>query len=81
MTFATVDQKVQKKLWRSIMGSREINEIVVTDIRMSFSSMVVFMVKWAIATIPALIILTVVGSILLGILRIIFGELHHGMRF
>jgi len=81
MTFATVDQKVQKKLWRSIMGSREINEIVVTDIRMSFSSMVVFMVKWAIATIPALIILTVVGSILLGILRIIFGEFHHGMRF
>jgi hypothetical protein len=61
------------------MGSREINEIVVTDIRMSFSSMVVFMVKWAIATIPALIILTVVGSILLGILRIIFGGFHPGM--
>jgi ABC-type multidrug transport system permease subunit len=46
---------------------------------MSFSSMVVFMVKWAIATIPALIILTVVGSILLGILRIIFGGFHPGM--
>jgi len=64
-----------------IMGSREINEIVVTDIRMSFLSMVVFMVKWAIATIPALIILTVVGSLLLGILRIIFGGFHPGMRF
>jgi hypothetical protein len=44
------------------MASREINEVVVTDIRMSFPSMVVFMVKWAIATIPAIIILTVVGS-------------------
>jgi hypothetical protein len=65
----------------NFMGSREINEIVVTDIRMSFSSMVVFMVKWAVATIPALIILTVVGSILLGILRIIFGGFHPGMRF
>jgi hypothetical protein len=67
----------------NFMGSREINEIVVTDIRMSFSSMVVFMVKWAIATIPALIVLTVVGSILLGILRIIFGGFHPGigMRF
>jgi hypothetical protein len=43
--------------------------------------MVVFMVKWAVATIPALIILTVVGSILLGILRIIFGGFHPGMRF
>ncbi len=63
----------------NFMGSREINEIVVTDIRMSFSSMVVFMVKWAIATIPALIILTVVGSILLGIFRIIFGGFHPGM--
>ena len=63
------------------MGSREINEIVVTDIRMSFSSMVVFMVKWAVATIPALMILTVVGSILFGILRIIFGGFHPGMRF
>ena len=62
------------------MGSREINEIVVTDIRMSFSSMVVFMVKWAVATIPALMILTVVGSILLGILRIILGGFHPGMR-
>jgi len=32
--------------------------VVVTDIRMPFWSMVVFMVKWAIAAIPALVILT-----------------------
>ena len=33
--------------------------VVVTDIRMPFWSMVVFMVKWAIAAIPALILLAV----------------------
>ena len=44
--------------------SKELNGVVVTDIKMPFSSMVVFMVKWAIATIPALIILAVVGSII-----------------
>lgn len=35
--------------------------VVVTDIQMRFSSMVVFMVKWAIASIPALIILFAIG--------------------
>lgn len=32
-------------------------EIVISDIKMTFSSMVVFMVKWAVATIPAAFIL------------------------
>lgn len=43
--------------------SEESNDapVVVTDIRMRFSSMVVFMVKWAIASIPALIILFAIG--------------------
>jgi hypothetical protein len=63
------------------MASREINEVVVTDIKMSFPSMVVFMVKWAIATIPAIIILTAVGSIMLGLLKIIFGSFHQRMMF
>jgi len=34
--------------------------VVVTDIRMPLWSMVVFMVKWAIAAIPALVILTAI---------------------
>jgi hypothetical protein len=54
----------------------EYNSVVVTDIKMPFSSMVVFMVEWAIATIPALIILTVIGSITLGILSAIYGGFH-----
>ncbi len=41
-------------------------EVRVTDIRMPFGSMVLFMVKWAIASIPALIILVVVGAALWG---------------
>jgi hypothetical protein len=61
------------------MGSKNISEVVVTDIKMSFSSMVVFMVKWAIATIPAIIILSVVGSIIFGLLRALFGSFHHQM--
>jgi hypothetical protein len=63
------------------MASKETNEVVVTDIKMSFSSMVVFMVKWAIATIPAIIILTAVGSITWGLLNLIFGGFHHRMTF
>lgn len=39
-------------------------EVRVTDIQMPFGSMVVFMVKWAIASIPALIILVVLGAVL-----------------
>jgi len=49
----------------------EKNEVVVTDIQMSFGSMVVFMIKWAIAAIPALIILSVIGAIATGILSAI----------
>lgn len=39
-------------------------EVVVTDIRMPFLSMVTFMVKWAIASIPAMVILLVLGAFL-----------------
>ena len=38
--------------------------VIVTDIRMPFWSMVVFMVKWAIAAIPAIILLATIAAIL-----------------
>jgi len=38
-------------------------EVTVTDVRMPFWSMVVFMVKWAVAAIPALIILVVLTAL------------------
>jgi hypothetical protein len=37
--------------------------VVVTDIQMPFGSMIVFMVKWAIAAIPAMLILFLTGVI------------------
>jgi hypothetical protein len=49
------------------------NHVVVTDIRMPFMSMVTFMVKWAIAAIPAIIILAVIGSVLVGFFGGILG--------
>jgi len=39
------------------------NHVTITDIKMPFLSMVLFMVKWAIASIPAIIILWVIGAI------------------
>lgn len=52
-------------------------EIVVTDIKMPFMSMVVFMIKWAIASIPAFILL----SILFGIFTLIFGSFMGSMTY
>ena len=44
------------------------NEVVITDVRMPFWSMVVFMVKWALASIPAIIILAFLAVFVLSIL-------------
>lgn len=43
------------------MLSVERQETVITDIKMPFWSMVTFMVKWAVAAIPAVIILFFAG--------------------
>jgi hypothetical protein len=50
----------------------ERQEVVVVDIKMPFTSMVGFMVKWAIASIPALIILFVLGLIGAAVLGVFF---------
>jgi hypothetical protein len=41
--------------------------VVVTDIQMPFWSMVVFMVKWSVASIPAAIILLIIVTLFLGV--------------
>jgi CHASE2 domain-containing sensor protein len=51
--------------------------VVVTDIHMSFSSMVIFMVKWAIASIPALLILFLLGAVAIGFLKGLLGSSAH----
>ena len=49
------------------IDDRNKNEVVITDIKMQFGSMVVFMVKWVIASIPAMIILFLVGFMVMGV--------------
>jgi hypothetical protein len=53
----------------------------VTDIRMPFWSMVVFMVKWVFASIPAMIIFSLVAGVIMAVLSIVFGSVwgFHGM--
>lgn len=51
----------------------EQQEIIITDIRMKFWSMVWFMVKWAFASIPALIILGAIIMIIGTIIAAVFG--------
>ncbi|MDP5291324.1 hypothetical protein Q9290_03315 [Oceanimonas sp. CHS3-5] len=53
----------------------EKQQVTVVDIKMPFMSMVIFMVKLAIASIPAFIIISVV----FGVLAAIFGGIFHGM--
>ena len=57
---------------RASKSNNDPKEVVVTDIQMPFGSMIVFMVKWVIASIPAFIILfalfTIVSAIFGGIL-------------
>jgi len=51
--------------------SNDKQEVVVTDIEIPFISMVVLMIKFAIASIPALIILTLLG----GLFSVVFGSI------
>ena len=60
------------------MENSNAGEVTVVDIKMSFWSIVVFMVKASIAAIPAIIILTLVGSLVMSILGATFGvTIHH----
>ena len=49
---------------------RVFNNVKVLDFDMEFGTMVIFMVKWAIASIPAMIILFVIGTLLVSIFGI-----------
>lgn len=63
------------------MGQRQ--EITVVDIKMPFGSMVVFMVKWAIASIPAFLILLVLMSAVMMFFGILggLGGMRPGMHW
>lgn len=55
------------------MDNNESNQVTIVDVKMPFWSMVVFMVKAAIASIPAFIILAIIGAIFFVVLGGIFG--------
>ncbi len=58
--------------------------VIVTDINMSFGSMVVFMVKWSLAAVPAMIILfsllAIVSTIFGGMFAALLGGLFSGFN-
>ena len=54
----------------------ERQEVVVVDVKIPFWSMVVLLVKWALASIPAILILFVIGSLLAALFG---GVLHWNM--
>src|SRR5713226_8819688 len=55
------------------MPAQPTNPVSVTDVDMPFLSMVRFMVKWAIAAIPAFIILMILGALFWGVILGTFG--------
>jgi len=57
-----------------MLDSNDKQRVVVTDVQIPFGSMVVLLVKWALAAIPAMIILLVLGSMFGGVIAWIF---HH----
>ena len=48
-------------------------QIVITDVKIPFWSLVVLLVKWALAAIPAVIILVVIGAVASAALNLLLG--------
>ena len=60
---------------------QDAQKVVVTDIRMPFWSMVMFMVKLVFASIPALVIFSTIISLIMAVITMLFGAMwgFHGM--
>ncbi|MGY6277776.1 hypothetical protein [Methylomonas sp. MgM2] len=50
------------------MSDEEAQKVIVVDLQMPFLSIVVLMVKWALASIPAIIILATIFSLVSGLM-------------
>ena len=70
LSFDMLDKEKLDELedFNPVDEKNNIDNVVVTDIKMPFISMVEFMVKWAIASIPALIILFFISAFLLSLI-------------
>jgi len=54
------------------MENTNLTDVSIVDIRMPFVSMVIFMVKAAVAFIPAAIILALIGAMFMGLIAGIY---------
>jgi len=65
---------IKKNKEESEENTEDISRVEIINIKMPFGSMVVFMVKWAIASIPAIIILWILfmmfGGVFVGLIHI-----------
>ena len=53
-------------------------EVIVTDVRIPFGSMVVLILKWTLASIPAMIVLVILGTLVGGVIAGMFGAMVGG---
>ena len=53
-------------------------EVVVVDVRIPFGSMVILILKWSLASIPAMIIFLIVGMLAAGVMTGIFSAMSGG---
>lgn len=55
----------------------EPRKVIVVDLQMPFLSIVTLMVKWALASIPAIIILAMIFSLLMALMGGLIGPMMH----
>jgi len=63
---------------RPAMPPSALQRVTVVDVAMPFGSMVTFMLKWALATIPAAIILVIFGFLASAVVGVIMTSLFSG---
>lgn len=66
-------QGKQEPTLPTLSPMREPLAVRITDIEMSFGSMVVFMVKWTLASIPAMIILLIITLAAILVINLVVG--------
>lgn len=59
---------------KALAGYEGAQAVVVVDLQMSFNSMVWFMVKWVLASIPALIVLIIIATMAFGFFSGLFAH-------
>lgn len=70
-------QRISSKLDSLISQTESNQKVSIRDLNMPFFSMVAFMVKWAVASIPAVIVLLVLGVMLSSFFGTFFFSLFH----